>query len=394
MIHIKLIIRSKLTVKPAIGTVVQIMKHTKGKWKLLEEKTMKAFLVIALALFLTLSLFTACDKKPDDISSGFRTIVDMDGRTVEIPKNVNKVFCGWFQGSLHMMTLGASDKLVAISQYFTEEGFPWAHEICPSVASVPHDQSPFSNLEALLAYNPDVVFTLADEDIMPEDYENIGLSAVVVRFTDYDSYMKSISIMGEILGGEHAVKASRFRKFFGDNIAMVTERLADVSDANKPLVHYVNSKEDNALFTKGNDQMEAAWIKLAGGRFSTEEYSGTIEITEEKLLQIEPDIVFVGDMKSASAKKWMLSNATIKNLKAVKSNQVYRCPQGIFPWDKMAPEASMQMLWAAKVLHPDKFEDINIAKMAKDFYLEFYGKTVSDENIELILEGRQGPMGE
>jgi iron complex transport system substrate-binding protein len=354
---------------------------------------MKKIVCCLMAIILVSFLLTDCSKNRGS-NSGTRTIVDMDGRTVKIPETVNKVFCGWFQGALHMMTLGAADKLVAVSQYFTGEGFPWAYEICSDLANITRDQAPFNNLEALLAYNPDVVFTLADEDIMPEDYENVGITAVVVRFTDYDTFMRSIAIMGEVLGGEHAAKAARFSEFFTGNIEMVNERLADISETDEKLVHYVNSKVDNALFTKGRDQIEATWIKMAGGRFATEEYTGTVELTEEKLLQLNPDIILCGDQNSASGKKWLLNNTTLKNLDAVKNNQVYRTPQGIFPWDKMAAEASMQMVWAAKLLHPNKFEDIDIAKMAQDFYLEFYGANVSDENIALILEGRQGPTGE
>lgn len=353
--------------------------------------SIKRGICFALALILSLSLLAGCGSSGADTAAKTRTVLDMNGRTVEVPEKVERVFAGWFQGGLHMLTLGAFDKLVAISPYFTQEGFPWVYEIGSNMDGVTRDQAPFNNLEALLAYKPDVVFTLADEDLQPEDYEKLGIPAVVVRFTDYESYMKSIALMGEVLGGEHAEIAQRFCDYFTGNMDLVSQRLANLSEDEKPLVHFVNSKVDNALFVKGHDQIEATWVKMAGGIYSAEEYTGSVEITEEKLLQIDPDLILMGDIDSGSAMNWLLANETLQNLKAVQNNQVYRCPQGIFPWDKMAPEASMQMVWAAKLLHPEYFEDIDMAAMAKEFYQEFYNADVSDEYIAKILSGHHGP---
>ena len=45
------------------------------------------------------------------------------------------------------------------------------------------------------------------------------------------------------------------------------------------------------------------------------------------------------------------------------------------------------MLWAAKKFNPEKFEDVNIEQATKDFYLQFYGYQLTDDEVSRILNG-------
>lgn len=39
--------------------------------------------------------------------------------------------------------------------------------------------------------------------------------------------------------------------------------------------------------------------------------------------------------------------------------------------DRYSAEETLQIQWAAKLLNPDKFANLNIAKETKDFYKDF-----------------------
>jgi iron complex transport system substrate-binding protein len=281
---------------------------------------MKRFVWCLVVVVLACFLVTACGKSRGS-NSGNRSIVDMSGRTVEIPENVNRVFVDWVQGTLHMMTLGALDKVVAVRTGFDGEIFTWARAIYPNFDIVTRDDAPFSNLEALLAYEPDVVFTIEQGDFKSDDYERVGIPAIVVRFEDYDTFRQSITIIGNVLGGKYAVKAEKFNAFFSGNESLVKERLLNINADEKKLVHLVDGRIDDALRTVGRDQVEAAWIKTAGANFAAEEFTGrAIDITEEKFLQLNPDIILIGAQYQASAMRWLMSNATLRHLDAVKNN--------------------------------------------------------------------------
>ena len=356
----------------------------------------KRFFALLIAVFMLFSL-VACNQNKNNEASGTQEVIDMTGRTVTVPTNIDKVFMDWAQGTLHMMTLGALDKVVAVRTAFGEgDTFAWARTIYPDFSKINLDDAPFSNVEALVAYEPDVIFSLYDgNDDNIKKYESVGIPVVAVRFQDYDTFKQSMALIGKVLGGDYETKAGNFVDFFDGNIELVTDRLKDISESEKRLIHYVDGRDTDALRTVGRDQVEATWIKTAGGRFSTEEYTGRqIDLTEEKFLQLNPDIILVGSQSQAPAMKWLLDNTTLQNLDAVKNDNVHRIPQGLFPWCKMGPEASMQMVWAAKFLYPDNFQDIDIAQMAKGFYRDFLGADVSDEHLVKILEGRLSPTGE
>ena len=362
------------------------------------KKLLCALMVAALAC----SLLSACgsDRSGNGGSDGdARSIIDIKGRTVVVPEIVNKVFVDWAQGGTLLMTLGAADKFAVVStRWFNDSDMAWSNIICPALAEIPRDLEPYSNLEALLAYEPDVVITSETGDYFKaEDYEGVGFPTVCVNFTDYDSFKQSMTVIGNVLGGEYAAKAARYNDFLDSNIALVTERLAGIGDADKQSVYYIDSRTDSAYFTRGTGEIQETWIKLAGGKYATHALaggSGSIEMSKEKLLTLDPDVIIVGSQWQADAMKLLMSDDTLAELRAVKSGQVYRNPQGVFPWCKMGPEACMQMVWAAKLLYPDKFEDIDVAQMAKGFYLDFYGSELSNENIANILAGKLSPTGE
>ena len=45
------------------------------------------------------------------------------------------------------------------------------------------------------------------------------------------------------------------------------------------------------------------------------------------------------------------------------------------------------MLWAAKKFNPDKFADVDIEKETKDFYMQYYGYQLTDDECSRILNG-------
>ncbi|WP_237698652.1 hypothetical protein [Pyrococcus yayanosii] len=42
-------------------------------------------------------------------------------------------------------------------------------------------------------------------------------------------------------------------------------------------------------------------------------------------------------------------------------------------WDYPAPKWVLSLYWLAKVLHPDLFQDVDVQKIADEFYGKWYG---------------------
>jgi iron complex transport system substrate-binding protein len=178
---------------------------------------------------------------------------------------------------------------------------------------------------------------------------------------------------------------------------MVNERTASVFDGNKKSVYYVDGRANNTIYqTVGTGEIQEQWINIAGAKLATSgHFAGrNIIITTEVFLSLNPDIIMVGAQNQANVYELIISDNILSELNAVKNGQIYRIPQGMYPWCRTGPEGVLQVIWAAKLFHPNLFEDIDIATIAKDFYREFYGADISDAHLQGILRGQSSPNGQ
>jgi iron complex transport system substrate-binding protein len=112
------------------------------------------------------------------------------------------------------------------------------------------------------------------------------------------------------------------------------------------------------------------------------EVDGYKEVSMEQLLKWNPDEIIVdGNLKKSKVAK----NPSWNQLKAVKDNKVFVSPSGVFSWARLGTESALQLLWMAKNIYPQKFQDIDIAKETKYFYKNFFEYELKDNEVKEIL---------
>lgn len=84
----------------------------------------------------------------------------------------------------------------------------------------------------------------------------------------------------------------------------------------------------------------------------------------------------------------ILSDSAWSDINAVKNKQVYVNPKGVFGWDRYDIEELLQVQWAATILHPDLFNDLNIKQKVHDFYATYLNYNLSEDEIALILAAK------
>lgn len=341
--------------------------------------------------------FSACGEKNDtNDTNGAREVTDMLGNIVNIPQKVERVYFDWASGITLAMTLGAVNKVIAKPDAYEKDSFAWAREICPEVNNVPTQNDIFTsgNPESILTLSPDIVVTSTRENV--EKYNNVGMTTIYVNFTDYESFKESMLIVGTALGDNELSAAKKYNEFLDSNISLVEERTKNIQESDKKKIYYLDARYEDPYHTVGSGVIQEKWIISAGEILSTAKiFEGeNIEITAEKFLEIDPDIIMVGGFNQKKVIDMVQEDDVLGELSAVKSNQIYRLPVGIFPWCRTGPEAAIHVVWAAKVFHPELFEDIDIKTMAKNFYKDFYGSDISDNYIDEILLGHICPNGE
>lgn len=355
--------------------------------------------LLTLASFFLISLFilSGCQSQPASSSdpAQTRTITDMTGAQVEIPVEVKSVANLWPSNNQIMILLGATEKQTAYHDVLKGQNYTWMQTINPLILERPSfGASGTITVEELIALDPDLILASNANDAAA--YREAGLPALCIMFSNYEGLRKSIAITAEALGGDAPARAQAYVDYLDSKIALAEQRLADLKDEDKPTVYYMDGQNGKTPYiTSGNGTVQEEWITMAGGKLATDGLlSGlTQEITAEQLLALDPDYVLIGGTRQADSYDMLMADQALLGLTAVKEGRVFRIPQGTFPWCRFSSESALQVLWTAKTIHPDRFQDIDIKAETIDFYKNFLGYDLSSEYADAILAGKNAPTG-
>lgn len=356
-------------------------------------------LVLAIVLALGMGLMAGCSASSSDRgqeaagqdaeSSATRTVVDMQGNEVEIPETIDNCFDAYPVNVGVMAMLGATDSMQYGLPRLMSDNWAWLRELDPSIENLQTiGDDATASAEEVLTIDPDVV-VISNKDTAAT-YKKAGINVFMVTSATTDDFLESVKKSGELFGGEQQKKAEEFAEYYQSNIDLVQERIDDIPESERPTVYYVGGTTAYNTSVKGNG---IEFVTNAGGVFALSEsdLGEGKEVTAEQLIAADPDVIIVGTNNRAKGYDSLMSDSALSSLSAIQSGAVYKTPQGTLPWDTFGPEQSMAVLWMAKTLYPDRFEDIDLVQEAKDFYKTFYDYDLSDEYAELMFEGVMGP---
>ena len=325
-----------------------------------------------------------------DNGDGTKVIKDVDGQEVTVPVTPERVANLWHANNQVILTLGGAPKLSATTHYVTT--IPWFRQVYPDITKVPAPIAANNdlNMEALLATKPDVV--LVSSEKQAEAVRQAGLTAVRVGFSDMNGLMQTVNLTAEVLGTQGAYeRAQKYNAYMQKNLKLIEERLKDLPDSERPKVMHIGSgtKVQNV---SGSGIVIDEWIKIAGGQNVAADQKGMKDVSMEQITAYAPEVIIIGGDASAKGVQTIQSDAAWKDVPAVKNNKVIRNPYGTFNWDRYSTEEALQVLWAAKTLHPQKFTDVDLVKETQEFYSTFFGYSLSADDAQRILAG-EAPEG-
>lgn len=312
-----------------------------------------------------------------------RNVKDLSGKTVKIPKKVNRVADLWHANNQVVLLLNGQKKLVATTD--TVKSFPWFSTVYPGIKAV---TAPLSGndiqTEELLKLKPDVVLT-ADKN-QAEQATKAGIPAVNLMYQDFAGLKRSVKTTAKVLGGSAPKIANRYVKELNGNIKYVKQHL-DKNTKKTRVLHIVNDQD--LLKVDGRDTIVDEWIKLSGGKNALKVKGNMRAVTAEQIIKANPQVIIIGNTTSKKALKTLRHDSRFAKLKAVKAGRVYGNPQGTFAWDRYSAEEALQVLWAAKKLHPNKFKQLNLTKETQQFYDKYYHYDLSKTEAKRMLAGEE-----
>ncbi|MCS3901951.1 iron ABC transporter substrate-binding protein [Methanococcus voltae] len=315
------------------------------------------------------------------------TVVDMAGRTVEVPKTINKVI-GLGCSLREIVYLNETDKVIAIEQRESvqsksdDDKFPCGTEL-PYLAANPElldlpvagKAGTSYNYEAILKMNPDVIFMGNNKDAADDLQNKVDIPVVVVYTATIgpeaqnEKYEKSLRLMGTILGKEERAEEilDKIEEYRNDLQSRVSK--ADVH----PSAYIAGRAYSGAHGITTTDPHWPSFELLGANNvaYNVSEISEGKEVSKEQVLAWNPDYIFVSEasLNEVSAD---LEKPEFKGLSAVSNDRVYKVlPYCWYSFNK--DTAIANAYYVGKVLYPEQFADVDPEEKADEIYLFFDG---------------------
>lgn len=308
-------------------------------------------------------------------------IKDATGVSVTVPQPVRHIGALWFAHNEVLCMLGAAPRIVATVDAPTS--YPWLYRVCPALNhAVFIDRGRF-NIESLLAVHTDTVFVPASDGNL-KVLRNAGIAALGLQLTDFQSMQQVVDLTASVLGADAQARAKRYDAYLQEKLAMVQGRTAGLTASQRPRVLHISSFQP--LRVDGADTLINEWIIAAGGvNVAAGIRHNMNPVSLEQLLRWNPDIIIYG----ASARTTMDVTRTPawQALAAVRKGHMVANPEGAFLWDRYGVEEALQIQWAAKLLHPDLFRDLDMNATVRSFFRQFFDYPLSTDEATRMLDG-------
>ena len=343
---------------------------------------------VAVSTLTGMSVFSA-DKTGEEET---RTVVDATGAEVEVPAHPKRIAVpAMVLPNMVYALQGNAENMVSIPPAAYSG---WEMSILKDLAPELEDvdttmvNDDFSvNVEALADADVDLVLNWDSETDQAEQLKALGIPCVLVSSAkDMDGLKSLVTMLGDALNCEDRAKqVTDWYDETMDYFNSKADEVAALSEDEMPRVLHFQNVHEMTCYTGG---INTYITTLEGGQnFTLPE-----DITEpsmETILEYDPEIIFISNFDDVTPEDFYenkLEGQDWSNVSAVKNHKVYKVPCGLYRW---APpntfEKPLYMKWTASIVQPEIFSDYDIRTEISDFYKDYYGYELSDEQLDSLL---------
>ena len=391
----------------------------KGDKIMKQNKKLLALLLVLVIAFTSLTL-VACNqggdknggqgdagvsqevKNPGDIvknADGTVTFMDMNN---VVHKNMKtgkqRIINMWPANTSTFFGIGAGDKLLATSI----QQAPWVEVFYPAIKTRGEDfvlkGGTGATAENLVNRRPDLVIVHPSNgrDLQKQLLE-VGVDAIFINFSDFESMKKCYKIVGALLGGEYETKLNLWCTKVDETKAKIKAKTDLLKDTERPVVLYctgIGQKKDSTVTefsTMAANSIFQDWCEIAGGKYYMAEHTNIqgMAITQEFVLQNWPDIILCAGANQNKTYNTLTTDPAYSE--KIAGTKIVRNPYVLFDIARFGFEALLQMSQAVSVIQPAIAAELGIdmKNEIKSFYSTFAGVTLTDEQVQLIIDGKK-----
>jgi len=323
-----------------------------------------------------------------------RIVVDVWGREVEIPANVESIITlgsgaprlAAYLDVMHMQV--GSEQYLELGVNIRRDYNPVHHAWLTTLPVVGAGGGSGQNNgfpEEIIMVAPDVIVAGFDLEAADELQMQTGIPVVSVRHTTGlapESFRDALRVFAEVVGAEE--RAEIIIDFIDSAKNDLHSRTYDVPDDEKLRAY------SGAITWNGRRGFSGTYANFgpfnAINAYNVSDYSeldGFFEVDLESILVWNPDVIFLdpGNMDLVN-EEYAINPAFFNSLRAVQEGRVYTMPAFNYAGTNIT-YALINAYFAGIVLFPEQFADIDIAEKAGEILTFFLGENTFD----LMAEG-------
>jgi len=315
------------------------------------------------------------------------TVTDMVGRQVSINMPVERVVAVG-PGALRLYCyVNGADGVAGVEQTdkkVTSAPVSRTYRLAnPSLAELdvigPGGPNNAPDPEKILAVRPDVIFSTytADKASVEALQEKTGIPVVALSYGEVSTFdpdvYGSLRLIGKITGRD--AKVEELIAYMENCRQDLHDRTKDIPDDEKPSVYI------GALSARGTHGIESTQGKYslfeainAANVADETGKTGSIMIDKEKLIQWDPDKIFIDKAGFAMVQQDYQKNPEFYGaLSAVKNGELYsQLPYNSYHTN--IDTAMADAYYLGKVIYPEQFKDVDPEEKADEIYRTLVGK--------------------
>ncbi len=320
--------------------------------------------------------------------SASQTVRDMLGRTVVVPKDLERVIA-LRAGALRMLAyLDAVDLVAGIEEPERRSDRPYLSAYPELRKLPPVGPHMGGDPELLVAARPDLLFLTFTNRGQADDLQaRTGIPVIALEYGNFsdqrDLFFSSLRLMAAVIGKTD--RADTLISGIRATIAELETRTSGVSADARPRTYIggVSYRGPRGITSTEPFYPPFRFVQahnVAGDIPSRliNPIQGTY-IDIEQLIVWDPDVLFVDLFSLRTAGPDIRPGTPLaQSLGAIRSGEVY----GVLPYNNYAAnyEAILANAWfAGKVLYPDRFHDIVISEKADEMFHLFLGRQIYDD---------------
>lgn len=319
----------------------------------------------------------------DSSAVSSRVIVDMEGTSVTLPEQIEKVVCIQPTLTEYMIAFGLGDKLVGTHKNSLNK--VWLQKVWPGVSNLrPYSYS--AAAEDILAVGADLVIVPNTEAAEPLRAANIP--TVVIMLNDPEEDYQHIRMLGKIFGEPTASRIESWIDEVETVKAEINAKLDEAGITEGPSVYMVNGQSDHGIFYPqgGGGSALEAYLNGIRGILALKDFPGNGNIpTEEEILATNPEVILIGGQYGVPLKESVLNDPVWADISAVKSGRVHNVPIGGIGWDQGYIALPVELKFWANVLYPEMFQ-YDLTEDVIQFYQKYFGCTLTDRDVAYMMD--------